>query len=253
MVHDACAAGRFAATAAMPAAAGPVERRLLHEEGVERLREMIIRGELGPGMKLNERVLAERLGISRTPLREAIRFLASEGLVELLPNRGAVVAPIDAERVRQTLLVLGALEALAGELVCAHATDAELAEIGALHAEMLVHHARRDLAGYFRCNQRIHARIVECSGNAPLIQTCRALNAQVRRARYMANLSPARWRQAVREHEAMQVALDARDGAKLAALLREHLAQKLAAVLGVLAGAAEAETPRELRGVIAVD
>jgi DNA-binding GntR family transcriptional regulator len=235
------------------AAVSPVERRLLHAEGVDRLRDMIIHGELAPGMKLNERVLAERLGISRTPLREAIRFLASEGLVELLPNRGAVVAPIDAERVRQTFLVLGALEALAGELVCAQASDAELAGIRALHYEMLMHHARRDLAGYFRCNQRIHARIVECSGNAPLAQTYRSLNAQVRRARYLANLSAARWDQAVREHEAMQAALDARDGARLGALLREHLAQKLVMVTAALAGAAEAEPPRELRGVVAVD
>lgn len=235
------------------AAVSPVERRLLHEEGVDRLRDMIIQGELAPGMKLNERVLAERLGISRTPLREAIRFLASEGLVELLPNRGAVVAPIDPERVRQTFLVLGALEALAGELVCAQASDADLAAIRALHYEMLMHHAKRDLAGYFRCNQRIHTLIVECSGNAPLAQTYRGLNAQVRRARYLANLSAARWEQAVREHEAIQAALDARDGARLGALLREHLAQKLVMVAAALAGAAESDAPRELRGVVAVD
>ncbi len=73
--------------------------RLLHEEVIDRLRDMIVQGELAPGTKLNERVLAEQLGISRTPLREAIKYLASEGLVELLPNRGAMVAPLESERV----------------------------------------------------------------------------------------------------------------------------------------------------------
>ena len=76
-----------------------VERRLLHEEVVDRLRDMIVQGELAPETKLNERVLAAQLGISRTPLREAIKFLASEGLVELLPNRGAVVASLKAGKV----------------------------------------------------------------------------------------------------------------------------------------------------------
>lgn len=212
----------------------PVERRLLHVAGIDRLRDMIIQGELAPGMKLNERVLAERLGISRTPLREAIKFLASEGLVELQPNRGAFVALIDAPRVREVFLVLGALEALAGELVCAQATDTQVAEIRALHYQMVLHQVRGDLAAYFRCNQDIHARLVEFTGNATLVQSWRALNAKVQRVRYMANLSGERWQQAVREHETMLEALGARDGARLGSILRDHLAHKLVMVLDAL-------------------
>ena len=212
----------------------PVERRLLHVAGIDRLRDMIIQGELAPGMKLNERVLAEHLGISRTPLREAIKFLASEGLVELQPNRGAFVALSDAPRVREVFLVLGALEALAGELVCAQATDAQVAEIRALHYEMVLHQVRGDLAAYFRCNQDIHARLVGFTGNATLVQSWRALNAKVERVRYMANLSGERWQQAVREHEMMLDALGARDGARLGAILRDHLAHKLVMVLDAL-------------------
>ena len=216
------------------AVADPVDRRPLHAAGIQRLRDMIIQGTLAPGMKLNERVLAERLGISRTPLREAIKFLASEGLVELQPNRGAFVALIDAATVREVFVVLGALEALAGEAVCAHATDAQIAEIRALHYQMVLHQMRGDLAAYFRCNQDIHARLVEFSGNAALLQTWRALNAKVQRVRYMANLSGERWQQAVQEHEAMLDALGARDGARLAANLRDHLAHKLVMVLAAL-------------------
>lgn len=207
------------------------EPRLLAEEVVERLRDLIIQGELAPGVKLNERVLCERLRTSRTPVREAIKYLASEGLVELLPNRGAIVTPITATTVREMFVLLGALEALAGELACANASDADIAEIRALHYEMLAHHARGELAPYFRCNQQIHLRLVECTGNAALFNTYRSLNGHVRRARYMANLSRERWDHAVEEHEKILDALSRRDSASLPALLRSHLGNKMLVVL----------------------
>jgi DNA-binding GntR family transcriptional regulator len=216
------------------AQAVPIARRPLHEDAVEQLRALIVQGELAPGARLNERVLCEQLAISRTPLREALKLLATEGLVELLPNRGAIVAPLDPARLADTLAVLGALEALAGGLACANADDAVIAEIRALHFDMLAMHARGDLAGYFRYNQLIHLRLVEASGNRVLANTYRQLNANVRRARYMANLSKERWDAAIREHEAILQALSARDAQRLKYLLAEHLAHKLSAVLGSL-------------------
>ena len=207
------------------------EPRLLAEEVLARLRDLIIQGELAPGAKLNERVLCERLRTSRTPVREALKYLASEGLVELLPNRGAIVTPITATTVREMFVLLGALEALAGELACANASAADVAEIRALHYEMLAHHARGELAQYFRCNQEIHLRLVECTGNATLANTYRALNGHVRRARYMANLSRERWDHAVEEHERILDALIRRDAALLPALLRSHLENKMRVVL----------------------
>ncbi|HEY5636028.1 MAG TPA: GntR family transcriptional regulator [Burkholderiales bacterium] len=220
------------------ARAGPripaIRRRPLHEEVVDRLRDQIVHGDLAPGTRLNERVLTAEFAISRTPLREAIKLLATEGLVELLPNRGAIVAEVDPRRLSQTLEVMGALESLAGELACRQASAGQIAEIRALHYEMLAMHARGDLAGYFRFNQAIHIKLVEASGNAVLAQSYRQLNANVRRARYMANLSRERWDTAVREHEAILAALAARDAPRLQTLLREHLAGKVASVLGAL-------------------
>lgn len=208
----------------------PIPRRPLHEEAVGRLRDLIVQGRLAPGARLNERLLCQQLGISRTPLREAIKLLASEGLVVLLPNRGAQVAPLDAVRLAETLAVMGALEALAGELACRYASDAQIAEVAALHAEMLGQHARGDLASYFRHNQAIHLKIVEAAGNATLANTYRQLNANVLRARYMANLSRERWDEAVREHQSILAALTTRDVSRLKRLLEEHLAHKLASV-----------------------
>ncbi len=210
------------------------ERRLLHETVIDQLRDLIVQGELAPETKLNERVLAERLGTSRTPLREAIKFLASEGLVELLPNRGAAVAALKPEKMQEVFVVLGALEALAGDLACRNATEADIADIRALHYHMLAHHARGELAQYFRYNQQIHQRIIDCAGNATLAQAWRAMNAHVKRARYLANLSSERWYKAVKEHEEMIEALTLRDGAKLQMLLRDHLANKLVMVMEAL-------------------
>ncbi|MBE0619326.1 MAG: GntR family transcriptional regulator [Burkholderiales bacterium] len=207
------------------------EPRLLAAEVVERLRDLIVQGELAPGVKLNERVLCERLRTSRTPVREAIKYLASEGLVELLPNRGAIVTPITAATVREMFVLLSALEALAGELACANASDTDIAEIRALHYQMLVHHARGELAQYFRYNQEIHLHLVESTGNATLTNTYRGLNAHVRRARYMANFSRERWDHAVEEHEKILDALVRRDGVLLPVLLRSHLNNKMLVVL----------------------
>lgn len=228
---DTVATPRTAAAANVTSLA---ERKLLHEEVIDRLRDMIVQGELPPETKLNERVLCEQLRISRTPLREALKFLASEGLVELLPNRGAQVAALKAEKMKEVFTVLGALEALAGELACRNASDADIAEIRALHYQMVAHHARGELAEYFRMNQQIHLRLVECSGNATLAQVYRGLNAHVKRARYMANLSKGRWDKAVDEHEQMLEALLRRDAVRLQTILRDHLAKKLVMVMEAL-------------------
>jgi len=212
----------------------PIVRRPLHEEAAERLRDLIVLGRLAAGVRLNERLLTAQLGVSRTPLREAFKVLATEGLVELLPNRGAIVSQMDPVRLTESLAVMGALEALAGELACANATDAQVNEIRALHYEMLAHHARGDLAGYFKFNQAIHLKLVKYSGNATLYNVYRQLNGNVRRARYMANLSKERWDAAVREHDEILAALGARDVNRIKALLSDHLAHKLASVLVAL-------------------
>ena len=118
-----------------------------------RLRQRIVEGQLAPGAKLNERELAA-LNVSRTPLREAIKMLAAEGLVELLPNRGAVVAQMSEQDVIDTFEVIAGLEGQSGELAAQRISDAELAEIRALHFEMMAAWTRRDLPTYYRSMRR---------------------------------------------------------------------------------------------------
>jgi DNA-binding GntR family transcriptional regulator len=212
----------------------PIVRRPLHDEVVARLRDAIIEDRLAPGERLNERVLCVRYGISRTPLREALKVLAQEGLVTLLPHRGAIVAPLTVTELEQTIEVMRPLELLAGELVVRRIDDAGLTEIRALHHEMCAFQARRDLPNYFRANQAIHQRLVEGCGNRILTATYEGLNTRIRRFRYRANFSPERWDQAVAEHAEMLDALGARDGVRLGRLMSQHLVNKAEAVKAAL-------------------
>lgn len=212
-----------------------LRRKSLHEELTQTLRDLIIHGNLPPGIKVPEKELCDAYSVSRTPLREALKVLASEGLVVLEPNRGARVSPITQQDMDEVFPVMGALEALAGELACRNVTDAEIGEIQAMHDEMLGHHRSGDLESYFAVNQRIHEAVLEVARNPTLTSHHRALSARVQRARYVANTTPARWAQAVQEHEDIMTHLRARDGEKLAQTLRVHLENKLTAIKQFLA------------------
>ena len=209
----------------------PIARLALPEAAAERLRSLITEGGLAPGARLNERELCERLGVSRTPLREAFRMLASEGLIVQSPNRGAQVVAMGADDVRQAFDVMGALEGLAGELACERVTVADLVELRALQAEMEAAHARHDLPTYYRINRAIHERMVGIAGNPILAQTMNALNARLHALRFRSNVNRTKWDQAVAEHRDMLTALALQDGRGLRDLLVGHLRAKRQAVL----------------------
>lgn len=211
--------------------AEPIDRRPLHEEVADRLRAMITEGRLGAGARLNERVLCDLLDVSRTPLREAFKRLAAERLVELLPNRGARVIALARNDVEELFELMGALEGLSGELAAQRRTPAELAEIRALHYEMLAAHARGDLPSYYELNHRIHDALNRCARNAALTETYDSVNTRIQHLRFRSNFDAAKWAVAVREHQAMLDALEARDGARLRAVLEQHLRTKRDAVL----------------------
>ena len=208
----------------------PIPRRTLHDELVDRLRHMIIEGDLAPGEKLSEKDLCGHFDVSRTPLREALKVLAKDGLVRLIPNRGATVSKLTLEDLEEAFPIMGALEAVSGELACTHITDTEIAQLEKLHDEMVEKYRAGELAAYFTLNERIHQLILEAARNPTLTEMQRSLSGRIRRARYMANMSAERWAKAVTEHEAILRALKARDGARLGALLKTHLANKLHSV-----------------------
>ncbi|MCA3192379.1 MULTISPECIES: GntR family transcriptional regulator [unclassified Cupriavidus] len=211
-----------------------VDRQILHVAVAQRLRTMIMEGDLAPGTRLNERVLCDLLQVSRTPLREAFKVLAADGLVTLLPNRGAEVVVLSTDMVNHLFEMMGALEAMSGELACQRITEAELNEIRALHFEMLACHARRDLPNYYALNRRIHDAINAAARNPILEETYRRINLRIQALRFRSNFDHDKWDMAVREHGAMLDALAKRDGAALRDILRAHLEHKHDALIAEL-------------------
>ncbi|WP_233807724.1 GntR family transcriptional regulator [Paraburkholderia sp. HP33-1] len=210
-----------------------VERQRLHDTVVEHIRRFIVEGVLEPGKKLNERELCETLGISRTPLREALKVLAAEGLIEISPNRGASVSKMSEAEVRETFELMSGLEAFSGELAAERITVAELAEIKALHYAMLACRAQNDLPGYYSRNQAIHDKINEAARNSALRQMYVSVNRRLQALRFRSNYQTPKWDRAIHDHDEMLKALEARDGKKLSAILRQHLLDKRDAVLQV--------------------
>lgn len=209
---------------------GLISRRSLHGELVDLLHDMLLDGELRPGDKINEQALCTRFGVSRTPLREALKVLASNGLVILSPNRGASIARISPQEIDQLFPIMGALEALAGELACANITDGEIARIQKMHDQMVRHYEKREAGPYLKLNRSIHEAIFAAAGNAELTQLYHNLMVRTHSVRFTAKKSPARWDEAVEDHEKMMEALHARDGKRLSQLLKEHLRHKAAMV-----------------------
>ena len=220
----------------------PLARPTAPPPVLERLRQRVVEGLHAPGDKLNERELSALLQVSRTPLREAIRMLAAEGLVELLPNRGAVVALLSAQDVADTFELIAALEGQSGELAAQRISAAALAEVQALHYEMLAAFTRRDLPAYYRLNALIHQHITDAAGNRVLSQTWANINARLQALRFRSNFDGAKWQRAMDEHSRMIELLAARDADGLRRLMVTHLLHKRDAVLELMqAGSNAAE------------
>lgn len=217
---------------------------MLHEEVVSRLRDILLEGEVPPGARIPERELCLKLNISRTPLREALKVLAAEGLVLLLPNRGSRAARLTDKDVHDLFEVCQGLEALAGELACERVTEEQLQEIAEAHAAMVAHYRDGDLTQYYRRNRQIHEAIVAAACNPVLSGLYDSVTARIRRARYLTPMTPPRWATAIREHEAILNALQRRDALGLAHILRAHLRHKREEILK--AGFAETDRGRDL-------
>jgi DNA-binding GntR family transcriptional regulator len=218
----------------------PIPRAALHEQVAHHLRQMLVENRIAPGAKLNERELSEVLNVSRTPLREAIKMLAAEGLVELLPNRGAIAVELSEADVQNTFEVMSGLEAQSGELAAERITAAELAEIKAMHYEMLAAYTRRDLPTYYRLNAAIHRAINTAAKNPVLTATYNQVNARLQALRFRSNQDGEKWRAAVTEHEQMIEALSTRNAAAMRAVLLAHLNNKRDVVVEQLRAATQA-------------
>jgi DNA-binding GntR family transcriptional regulator len=218
-------------------AAPPAPGSSLHNKVLEQLRNHILSGQVDFGERLAERELCEQFQVSRTPLREALKVLAAEGIVELLPNRGARVRKFTDREIWETFEYLGGLESLAGNLACERITPEEFSTIEQMHYDMYRHFSRRELPEYFAINLRFHHAIVAAARNSVLMNSFQSTSLAMQRLRFSANLDRTRdrWAQAVREHEEMLEALNARNGKELGDIMLRHIRHKSQAVIDWLA------------------
>ncbi len=195
----------------------------LPEQIAHGLRRDILRGALPPGTPVKERDHATDLGVSRTPMREAIRILAQEGLVQLRPARSPIVAAPSFDEIAQHIEVLTALEVLSAKLACERATSEQIAQIAALADEMAAHYDSRDMLDVFEIDMAFHRAIVAAAHNPVLSEMHGALLARLWRARYLSASRKRSRDRALSQHAAMVTALQARDAGATSAHVLEHL------------------------------
>ncbi|CAH0282372.1 GntR family transcriptional regulator [Roseomonas sp. CECT 9278] len=194
----------------------------LREQALDTIRGRILDLRYPPGSLLSENQLSEEMGISRTPIREALRELAAGGLVRILPQRGVVVAEPSVRDIVEVYQLREQLECFAARLAAEHLTEADARALAADHAEALAQFAHGNLQEAYEASVRLHARIIALTRNARLARFMAQLGDQVHRFGLM-TLRHGRAPQALEEHGRIIDAIVARDGATAEALMRDHL------------------------------
>ncbi|WP_261398427.1 GntR family transcriptional regulator [Maritimibacter alkaliphilus] len=198
------------------------EAGTLHQTLVANIRNLLIEGGLAAGQRIPEAELCQRFGVSRTPLREALKVLASEGFIQLRPNRGAILAPLDPDQIAPIFELKGALERLIGLTAAERATEAELSRLSTLHLSLNDTLASGNLATYTQLNYDFHRGLAEATRNAELMQSYDILQQKIWRFRFLVNDSFSRIEESFAEHEQIMIALRARTPLDLAARLEAH-------------------------------
>jgi DNA-binding GntR family transcriptional regulator len=205
----------------------PLARRALYEDVAERLRGQIFARELEPGAWIDETKLAAEYGISRTPLREALKVLAAEGLVAMKPRRGAYVAEMSRDDVAEVYHLLALLESDAAGAVARLADDAQLAELRVLHERLEKQVRQRE--AFFAANERFHMALLGMAGNRWRTQIVTDLRKVMKLNRHHSLFKQGRLADSLAEHRALMQALEARQPERATALMRRHFASGLEA------------------------
>ena len=212
------------------AAARPLSPRALYQDVAERLRQAIFSRELEPGAWVDELKLCADYGISRTPLREALKVLAVEGLVTMKVRRGAYVTEMSRDDVAQVYHLLALLESDAAGRVASHASDAQRAELAALHERLEKQVRQRD--AFFDTNEQFHLRLLDLAGNRWSAQIVMDLRKVMKLNRHLSLFKQGRLAESLAEHRAVMAAIAARNPAEATRLMRAHFDNGLAAAAG---------------------
>jgi len=200
-----------------------IPRPALYEEVAERLRQRIYAHELEPGTWIDEQAIAATFGISRTPMREALKVLSAEGLVRLEPRRGCYVAELAERDLDEIFPVMALLEGRAAFEAASKATAADLKRLAALHEQLEAHAAANDADRFFEANQAFHSAVQEIAGNRWLKQMIDDARKVLKLTRRDSLRLEGRLRQSLAEHRAILEAMRARDPGGAARAMHDHL------------------------------
>jgi DNA-binding GntR family transcriptional regulator len=198
----------------------------LHQEVASTLREEIFAGTLAPGSFLDETDLCERLGISRTPLREALKVLTAEGLLRHEPRQGCFVSVVTEQDLDDIFPVIALLEGRCAYEAANNASDADLQELGALHDRLQGHAKAGRITDYYACNFAIHEAIILLANNRWLGQSIADLRKILKLSRLQSLSAPGRLKQSLSEHMTVFAALKSRDSEGAEAAMRTHLTRQ---------------------------
>ncbi|MDH5395969.1 MAG: GntR family transcriptional regulator [Gammaproteobacteria bacterium] len=195
----------------------------LYMQVADRLRDQIYQHELKPGDAIDEMALCERYGISRTPLREALKVLSSEGLIELIPRKGSFVRSMEIEELNELFPVMAVLEGLCAREAVENSTDRDLKQLEQMHAKLEEHAAQGNIDGYYEQNFVFHQAIQDLSGNKSLQRVIGDLRKVLRLARHMQLTIPGRLAASLEEHRQIMEAFRKRDPDMADQNMQEHL------------------------------
>jgi DNA-binding GntR family transcriptional regulator len=216
-------------TAALPAAPRSLAPRALYQDVAERLRTQIFNRELEPGAWIDEQKLSLEYGISRTPLREALKVLAVEGLVTMKVRRGAYVTEMSRDDVVQVYRLLALLESDAAGVVARQASEPQLASLRQLHERLEKQVRQRD--AFFAANEQFHMALLQIAGNRWCQQIVADLRKVMKLNRHHSLFKQGRLADSLAEHRALMAAIEAREAAKATRLMRAHFDNGLEAAV----------------------
>jgi DNA-binding GntR family transcriptional regulator len=210
-----------------------IRAKTLHQEVAEQIRDMIRKGTLLRGQKIDEKVLCEAMGVSRTPVRESLRILHSEGLIDLIPHKGAYVSQPPIEDIKDMFEVMSVLESMCARVATQKMKDKDLRKIEALHEKLEWHYQNRNRKAYLDVNNLLHMYIQQLSGNKALIEVINALRGKIALYRHRQLYHKDRFDCSMQEHRDILAAFRQRNPDLAEGTMKTHLIKQCEALVDV--------------------
>jgi DNA-binding GntR family transcriptional regulator len=205
----------------------------LHEQVAQNINEMIRKGELRRGQKINETRLCELMGVSRTPIREALRTLNTQGIIDLVPHKGAFVSQFSIQEINDMFEVMSMLEGMCARLAVKKMAAADLKKIERLHEKLEHHYRKKDHKSYLEINEILHVLLQKLTGNKTLNEVANGLRQKILLFRHKQLYEPERFDRSIQEHRDLLDAFRKKDSRLAEKVMKKHLIQQCKALVGL--------------------